>query len=122
MRFPGTPVHVDEVWRNCDPRDEIVVRVTSVSDTRVEVVDAATGKRPRSLLRKSFHDSANTTTGAVRRTGYVKDTTGYLPVTITAEDRIRHAMKLIRDAQDTKSVDVGKLLDTLSAALTSSNT
>jgi hypothetical protein len=113
---PDTPVHVDEIWRNCDPRDEIVVRVTAVSHTRVEVVDATTGKRPRSLLRRSFHESAVTHTGAIRRTGYV-EATKFRPPAPTAEDRIQRALELIHDATTRTDLDVNALLNDLSTAL-----
>ncbi|WP_160050745.1 hypothetical protein [Nocardiopsis sp. FR4] len=114
IRFPGTPVRVGETWRHCNPRDKIVVRVTKLSDTRIEVVDAATGKRPRSLLRHSFHASPVTHTGAQRKTGYVQVSAAPLP---TPEERIRDAIQLVREAKTATSVDLDKLLADLDEAL-----
>jgi hypothetical protein len=40
-------------------------------DARAEVVDAATGKRPRRILVKDLHESPVTANGMRRRSGYV---------------------------------------------------
>lgn len=62
-----------QVYVSCDPRDTvpIKVRVTSVMRERALVADADTGKRTRSILLSSFHESAtNPRTGRARKTGY----------------------------------------------------
>ncbi|MGW5877838.1 hypothetical protein ACWFMI_14980 [Nocardiopsis terrae] len=115
MRFPGTPVHVDEIWRNCDPRDEIVVRVTGVSDTRIEVVDAATDQRPRSILRQEFHSDPTTKHGAPRRTGYICVRSAPVP---PPEDRLQAATSLVMSAKrDPDRVDVRAFLTQLTNTL-----
>ena len=62
-----------QVYVSCDPRDygNVKVRVTEVGGQRAQVVDAETGKRPRSILLASFHaEATNPRTGRARKTGY----------------------------------------------------
>lgn len=44
--------------------------MVSVYGGRAQVVDAETGKRPRSILVSALHASAVTKSGAARRQGY----------------------------------------------------
>ncbi|WP_328313120.1 hypothetical protein OG432_24575 [Streptomyces sp. NBC_00442] len=64
-----------QIYRSCDPRDIPPIRVSVAAclpgSNRVDVVDAVTGKRPRSILATAFHDSPLTRDGKPRRTGYV---------------------------------------------------
>jgi hypothetical protein len=71
---PG--IQVGQVYRSCDPRDQIRIYVESLSGngTHAWVVDASTRKRPRKIALKSLHAAAVTETGARRRTGYALDT------------------------------------------------
>lgn len=64
-----------QIYRHCDPRESIRVRIAAYrpGDTRAEVVDAVTGKRPRRILVKDLHESPVTATGRRRRSGYVLD-------------------------------------------------
>lgn len=59
-----------QVYEDCDPRDSITIRVVEVSAGRASVVDAVTGKRPRSILVKSLHASGTRADGQPRKTGY----------------------------------------------------
>lgn len=67
-----TYIKPDAVFVSCDPRDSIRIRVTAYTpgDARAQVVDAATGKRPRQVLVSGLHKSPYTTRGTRRRTGY----------------------------------------------------
>ncbi|MFE3326853.1 hypothetical protein [Streptomyces sp. NPDC059176] len=62
-----------QTYRSADPRDNIRVRIVRyVSGWHsADVVDAVTGKRPRSILASALHDSPTTRNGKPRRTGYV---------------------------------------------------
>jgi hypothetical protein len=66
------------VYRSCDPRDNPPIRIrispSYLGENRVPVVDAVTGKRPRSILVSQLHDSPTTRLGEPRRTGYVLET------------------------------------------------
>ncbi len=115
MNLTGTPVHVDEIWRPCDPRARNRVRVTNVSETRVDVVDATTGDRPRSILRQEFHDSPETKHGGSRRTGYLCVQAAPAP---SEQERLRAATRLVMNAKrDPDGVDVQRLLAQLDDAL-----
>ena len=65
-----------QIYRYCDPRESIRVRIVHYEPggNRADVVDAATGKRPRSILTTSLHDSPTTKNGKPRRTGYALET------------------------------------------------
>ena len=63
-------VRPGQVYEGCDPRDSIRIRVVSVAADSADVVDAVTGKRPRSVLLRSLHDSGTRPDGKRRRTGY----------------------------------------------------
>lgn len=66
------------VYRSCDPRDNPPIRIRVcpgyLGENRVSVVDAVTGKRPRSIVASSLHDSPFTAAGQPRRTGYALET------------------------------------------------
>jgi hypothetical protein len=67
------PITPGQIYRACDPRDSIRLRVVRYEPdwARVDVVDAASGKRPRRILAASLHESkTNPRTGRPRRTGY----------------------------------------------------
>ncbi|MDT0382660.1 hypothetical protein RM572_28320 [Streptomyces sp. DSM 42041] len=66
-------VRPGQTYRHCDPRERIRVRIEAYTDgdARAEVVDAATGKRPRRILVKDLHESPITANGRRRRSGYV---------------------------------------------------
>lgn len=68
-----TAIAPKQIYRHCDPRENIRVRVTAYTpgDARAFVVDAVTGLRPRGILVKFLHDSPVTATGRRRRSGYV---------------------------------------------------
>lgn len=72
------PIKPGLVYRSCDPRDNLPIRIRVCPDylgeNRVAVVDAATGKRPRSILASSLHASPFTAAGQPRRTGYALET------------------------------------------------
>lgn len=61
-----------QVYTDCDPRGGATLRILRYTpgDARAHVVDATTGKRPRSVLAHRLHASATTTTGRSRKTGY----------------------------------------------------
>jgi hypothetical protein len=61
-----------QIYTDCDPRGGATIRIVSYTpgSNRVHVVDAITGKRPRSVLAARLHDSATTRDGKPRRTGY----------------------------------------------------
>lgn len=78
--MPDTPepgIQVGQVYRSCDPRDQIRIRIAYYQPgwQRASVVDAASGKRHRKILVASLHASATTDKGTRRRTGYALDTT-----------------------------------------------
>lgn len=72
----------DDVYESCDPRDAAAARVLGFDPPRIpitsytpghnraEVVEAGTGRRPRSILLSSLHESSTTQAGLPRRTGY----------------------------------------------------
>lgn len=66
------PIQPGQIYRHCDPRESIRIRITAYTpgSNRAEVVDAVTGKRPRSILASSLHASPTTRDGRPRRTGY----------------------------------------------------
>ena len=70
-------IEVGQVYTSCNPRYTITVRVVAYrpGQARASVVDAETGKRPRSILAKNLHASRLTGRGEPRKTGYrpVKD-------------------------------------------------
>lgn len=70
------PIKPGLVYRSCDPRGGPSIRVSPgyLGENRVAVVDAVTGKRPRSILASSLHDSPFTAAGQPRRTGYALET------------------------------------------------
>ncbi|GAA1466255.1 hypothetical protein NE857_09345 [Nocardiopsis exhalans] len=115
MNLIGAHVRAGEIWKPCDPRAHYLVRVTEVSATRVEVVDAATGKRPRSILRQEFHDNPDTKHGAPRRTGFICVRSAPVP---TPEDRLKDATRLVMNAKkDPDRVHVHTFLSQLTGAL-----
>lgn len=65
-------VRVGQVYECCDARGGFAIRVVAYTpDTnRAEVVDAATGKQPRSILVASLYPTGTTRHGRPRRTGY----------------------------------------------------
>lgn len=65
-----TTVEPGQTYRSCDPRGGARIRVISVYGNRAEVVDAHTGKQPRSILLNALHASGRTANGTPRRTGY----------------------------------------------------
>ena len=67
---PG--VAAGQVYESCDPRGGFNIRVVAYTpgSTRADVVDAMTGKYPRSILVRSLHASGTTAHGRERRTGY----------------------------------------------------
>lgn len=67
-------IQAGQVYRSADPRDSITILIESYRPgaLHAHVVDAVTGKRPRSILAHRLHESPTTMTGAKRRTGYVK--------------------------------------------------
>jgi hypothetical protein len=73
MRERDAVIAVGQIYRSCDPRDSIRLRVESYEpgSVRAHVVDAETGKRSRRLLVNRLHETATTKSGAPRRTGYV---------------------------------------------------
>jgi hypothetical protein len=70
------PIEAGQTYRSCDPRGGPSIRTTAsyLGEDRVCVVDAVTGKRPRSILVSSLHDSPFTAAGQPRRTGYALET------------------------------------------------
>lgn len=64
-----------QVFRACDPRDSIRIRIVRYEPgwNRADVVDAVTGKRPRSIVATALHASATTRDGKPRRTGYARE-------------------------------------------------
>jgi hypothetical protein len=64
------PVQPGQVDRSCDPRGGPLVRIVTVWDASVDVVDAQDGKGPRRILRQYIHDSPFTKADKPRRTGY----------------------------------------------------
>ncbi|MEU8740532.1 hypothetical protein [Streptomyces halstedii] len=63
-----------QIYRSADPRDthREPIRITAYDGTnRADVVDAYSGKKPRSILINSLHASPTTKNGTPRRTGYV---------------------------------------------------
>lgn len=61
-----------DIYKNCDPRGGPSIRITKYTPgtNRADVVDAATGKHPRTILVKHLHATDRTWQGARRRTGY----------------------------------------------------
>lgn len=61
-----------QVYASCDPRGGFAIRVVeyTLGSNRADVVDAMTGKYPRSILVSSLHASGITANGKPRRTGY----------------------------------------------------
>lgn len=61
-----------QVYESCDPRGGFSIRVLAYTSgtNRADVVDAMTGKYPRSILASSLHASGTTAQGKPRRTGY----------------------------------------------------
>jgi hypothetical protein len=78
-------VKVGQVYESCAPirsmpREHFTsIRIVDYTPgtNRADVVDAATGKRPRSVLVSALHASGLTSQGLPRRTGYrlVQDVT-----------------------------------------------
>ncbi|MET9051236.1 hypothetical protein ABZW50_08790 [Streptomyces bacillaris] len=67
-----------QIYRSADPRDthREPIRITAYDGTnRADVVDAYSGKKPRSILINSLHVSPTTKNGTPRRTGYVLEDT-----------------------------------------------
>ncbi|MFD4394679.1 hypothetical protein [Kitasatospora sp. NPDC058478] len=62
-----------QVYTACDPRGGATIRIVDYTpgSNRADVVDATTGKRPRSVLASHLHESATTRDGKHRRTGHV---------------------------------------------------
>ena len=69
------PIEAGQIYSHFDfqSRAWTRIRVTAYTpgSNRVDVVDAYTGKRPRSILASRFHDGPMTRYGRPRRTGYV---------------------------------------------------
>ncbi|MFF1790778.1 hypothetical protein ACFVX9_30475 [Kitasatospora sp. NPDC058243] len=67
-----------QIYTDCDPRGGATIRIVEYTpgSNRADVVDATTGKRPRSVLASRLHSSAVTKAGKPRRAGYalVQDT------------------------------------------------
>lgn len=61
-----------QIYESCDPRGGFAIRVVEYmpGSNRADVVDAMTGKYPRSILVSSLHASGTTRNGKPRRTGY----------------------------------------------------
>lgn len=61
-----------QTYRSLDPRGGPRIRIVASTpgSNRVTVVDANTGKRPRSVFATALHASPITKTGQPRRTGY----------------------------------------------------
>jgi hypothetical protein len=70
------PIRPGQVYRACNPRDRIRIRIVSYQpgSARADVVDAVTGKRPRQIYVTNIHTAPTTHTGAPRRTGYALET------------------------------------------------
>lgn len=64
------PIEAGQTYRSCDPRGGPSIRIVEIHPNSATVVDAVTGKRPRSILLAALHDTATTKTGQPRRTGY----------------------------------------------------
>ncbi|KAB7839479.1 hypothetical protein [Streptomyces mobaraensis] len=72
-------IRAGQIYTACHPLDEgrrIRISEYVAGSNRVDVVDADTGARPRSILVKELHLTAATRQGRPRRTGYVLDTGG----------------------------------------------
>ncbi|MFF8610855.1 hypothetical protein ACF06X_33655 [Streptomyces sp. NPDC015346] len=65
-----------QTYRSADPRETIRIRIVSYEPgwNRADVVDAATGKRPRRIVVRNLHATPTTKTGQRRRSGYVLET------------------------------------------------
>lgn len=61
-----------QTYRSLDPRGGPRIRIVASTpgSNRVTVVDANTGKRPRSVFATALHASPITKAGQPRRTGY----------------------------------------------------
>ncbi|NEA21581.1 hypothetical protein [Actinomadura bangladeshensis] len=72
MLEPQHPVEIGQVYASCDPRGGFPIRVAAYTpgSNRADVVDAQTGKRPRSILTSALHATGTTAAGRERRTGY----------------------------------------------------
>lgn len=79
MAAETTPhtVKVGQVYEACRYSKRIRITAYTPGSNRADVVDAKTGKRPRSILVSELHASGLTGEGLPRRTGYrlVKDVT-----------------------------------------------
>lgn len=66
------PIQPGQIYRSCDPRGGFSIRIAAYTpdSNRVDVVDALTGKYPRSILATALHASPTTRDGKPRRTGY----------------------------------------------------
>lgn len=73
-------VRPGQVYESCRPQGGIHtrIRIVSVGGNRADVVDAGTGRRPRSVLITALHPSGETSTGRPRRWDYrlVEETSG----------------------------------------------
>lgn len=61
-----------QVYTDCDPRGGATIRITAhtPNSNRADVVDATTGKRPRTVLATRLHASGITNAGNLRLSGY----------------------------------------------------
>ncbi|MFG1858444.1 hypothetical protein ACGFJT_41895 [Actinomadura geliboluensis] len=67
----GHAIRPGQIYASCDPRGGFDIRVIEEPrGNRVDVVDAVTGGRRRSILTKALHPDGTTRTGQPRRTGY----------------------------------------------------
>ncbi|MEU8623304.1 hypothetical protein [Streptomyces sp. NPDC048669] len=66
-----------QTYRSANPRDthREPIRITAYDGSnRADIVDANSGKKPRSILVNSLHATPTTRDGKPRRTGYVLET------------------------------------------------
>jgi hypothetical protein len=66
------PIRPGQIYESCDPRGGPRIRITSYrpGDARAQVVDAIDGKRFRQILAAALHETGETSTRQIRRTGY----------------------------------------------------
>lgn len=97
----STPIRPGQIYRYCDPRESIRIRITSYrpGDARADVVDAVTGKRPRQVLVRQLHDSPITAAGQPRRGGYVLDRVMTAPTSEQLHAIVERACRGLSEAE-----------------------